>query len=170
MTRNNNNNNNINNGIDHDHGNGNGNNDGHGHGNDNGNNNINGHTICFFLGASRRNNSQYSTEINFAIGQLVYVGHFSSLEEAIEILQRHDYIRALIASINQSYENGMITIEQRINRMRNEWLPQIYSLKNELGDEFVPVDIRSAATDVEANIGMDITSWEPLAVGVMLFE
>ena len=154
---------------------------GHGHGNDddNGSGNVNGgngdhnsHEItCHFLGASRRNDTnEFPLEVSFTIGGIVYTAHFASQEEACEILQQHEDIRMSIASIKWAHANGEITLEESMNRLRSEWLPRVHSFAEDMGHEFVPIDIRWAVSDVEANIGVNVTAWEPLEVGVLLLE
>lgn len=116
----------------------------------------------YYLGhLSRMNNPNYTFRWSTCTGNDVYVGDFANANEGVTFGAEYSHVKHVIEDINYAYErvNSTMTEDNYRNNLMNGWLPLVTALENKWGKQFIPGDVRRAKNNVEANLGIALTTW-----------
>ena len=109
------------------------------------------------------NNTSYPTPALYVIPRITggsFVAHF---EDTMGLILREEYkhIKWVIADIDKSKENGMMTQKQYVHFLCHHWIPMVHNFTGKWGKPMVINDVHVSLNNVEKNLGTTRTICPP---------
>ena len=92
-------------------------------------------------------------------GTEIAITDFENKQQGLKFSQDHEGLKADIAAITELHSEGRISLQEKIRRLRADWIPATELFVAEWGMHMVVYDVRKAIASVRSHLLLPAIIW-----------
>ena len=84
---------------------------------------------------------------------------FTNKQQGLKFSHGHEGLKTHIAAITEAHSEGRISLQEKIRRLREDWIPATESFVAEWGMHMVVYDVRKAIVSVRSRLLLPAVIW-----------
>ena len=116
--------------------------------------------VTYYGTADRYYDPSYASRILITtFGTEIAMSDFANKQQGLKFSRQHERIKSLIGAITAAHTAGRMSLQDKIRRLREDWIPATELFVAEWGLHMVVYDVRKAIGDVRSHLLLPAVVW-----------